>query len=163
MKNILLIVLVIVILFILTIAISKNGTTVSTGIFPKPIDDAREASSTPEVVTTPIVNETKKTTITGLYEEISFNDLILEPLEVTEDSRCPMDVQCIQAGRVVVSINIISTIDGNFVHNAEVEIDKPIIVEKTKITFVKAAPDPVSTRKITEGDYRFTFYFEVIE
>ena len=41
-----------------------------------------------------------------LGEEVRVNDLSIRPLEVLEDSRCPIDVTCIWAGRVRVRVAI---------------------------------------------------------
>ncbi|MBX4206491.1 hypothetical protein KW784_01765 [Candidatus Parcubacteria bacterium] len=41
-----------------------------------------------------------------LGERVSFNGLYITPLKVTEDSRCPADVQCVWAGRVVLSAKL---------------------------------------------------------
>lgn len=71
---------------------------------------------------------------------------------VTEDSRCPSDVQCIQAGRVRVALHFATSSGDSIV---EVEIGKTVTTETLSITLDEVTPYPVSTRKIADGDYKF--------
>ncbi len=47
----------------------------------------------------------------GLNETIRLGDLTIKPLEVIEDSRCPVDVDCVWSGRLVMRAEI-SGVDG---------------------------------------------------
>ncbi len=74
---------------------------------------------------------------------------------VTEDSRCPTDVKCIQAGTVKVAITIefaSGTSTATFIQPGTSVTDSGIT-----LTLVSVAPDKVSTHKITDDEYRFTF------
>lgn len=42
----------------------------------------------------------------GLNEDISAGGLVVRPLAVTEDSRCPVNVTCVWAGRVVLRARV---------------------------------------------------------
>ena len=42
----------------------------------------------------------------GFNEDISVGGLVIRPLAVTEDSRCPVDVVCVWAGRVVLRVRV---------------------------------------------------------
>ena len=59
--------------------------------------------NTPTTPSTPVV---KVSNTAKLGEKISFNGLYITPLKVTEDSRCPLDVQCVWAGRVVLTAKL---------------------------------------------------------
>ena len=62
---------------------------------------------TPGPAPTPTPAPTVKVSNTAkLGEKISFNGLYITPLQVTEDSRCPLDVQCFWAGRVVLNAKL---------------------------------------------------------
>ena len=52
-----------------------------------------------------VVVETEST-VAVLNQRILTNGVHLTPLEVVSDSRCPIDVQCIQAGTVTVRTRI---------------------------------------------------------
>ena len=42
----------------------------------------------------------------GLNETIRLGDLTIKPLEVIEDSRCPVDVDCVWSGRLVMRAEV---------------------------------------------------------
>lgn len=94
------------------------------------------------------------TAILKLDEQRTFGDTLLVAWAVTEDSRCPSDVQCIQAGRVLVAVNASST---SHFSTFEMEIGKTYTTENLKITLDQVSPYPISTRKIADDEYRFTF------
>lgn len=82
---------------------------------------------------------------------------ITEPitvLSVVEDSRCPIDVQCIQAGTVRVQIKIES---GMGIATETIALGGTITTETEAITFVAVRPERESKKTISESDYRFIF------
>lgn len=78
----------------------------------------------------------------------------LTPLSVIEDSRCPKDVQCIQAGTVRVSVKLESGL-GTSVQTFTV--GQTITTETEAITLTSVQPEKISTKTILPADYRFTF------
>jgi len=75
-------------------------------------------------------------------------------LTVVEDSRCPTDVQCIQAGTVRVSAQL----EGGMGTTVQIFIlNKPITTEAEEITLISVTPEKKSTTSIIPSDYRFTF------
>lgn len=81
-------------------------------------------------------------------------------LNITEDSRCPMDVVCVWGGEVSVLVNIVKNNQniGNLVftkkvttENLESEIDK-----EYSIKLIKVEPYPISKQKIEDSDYVIT-------
>ncbi len=76
------------------------------------------------------------------------------PLEVVEDSRCPVDVTCIQAGTVRVRANLQS---GLGTSKQTFTLNTPITTEAEIITLVDVTPGKISTKTISPSDYRFTF------
>ena len=55
----------------------------------------------------PTPTQTVKVSNTAkLGEKVSYNGLFITPIQVTEDSRCPIDVQCVWAGRVVLNAKL---------------------------------------------------------
>jgi len=80
--------------------------------------------------------------------------LTVVPLEVLEDSRCPKDVQCIQAGTVRVRAqvgSVATTSTEVFVLN------QSRVVQGKTVTLVSVEPNTVSTAPIASGEYVFTF------
>ncbi len=74
--------------------------------------------------------------------------------EVVEDSRCPLGVECIWAGRVVVKVNL-SKPSGNFTEN--VELGQSLTIDTEEVQFVSVAPHPRAGEVIAPSDYRFGF------
>jgi hypothetical protein len=82
----------------------------------------------------------------------------IEPLEVIEDSRCPIDVECIQAGTVRVRTLLTS---GLGTANQIFELGQTITTEAEMVTLIAVSPQPNSTEPAIESDdYRFTFEIE---
>ena len=103
----------------------------------------------------PSTNTTGTTTVTLQINQSQtvFGTTLTTPV-VVEESRCPSDVTCIQAGRVRVVLNIQSP-SGNS-HN-ELEVGKSVTTEDLTITLNEVTPYPISTRIIEEREYRFIF------
>lgn len=91
-----------------------------------------------------------------LGESASVLGVTVTPLEVLEDSRCPIDVECIQAGKLRIQATLQS---GLGTADQEFELFEPITTEGEEVTLIQAEPVPESTVTIDEGDY--TFYFEI--
>lgn len=81
----------------------------------------------------------------------------ITPLEVLEDSRCPTDVTCIQAGTVRVRASVES---GGSTSESVFILGIVETRENETITLVSVEPAPLSTRSIVSGDYRFTWGIE---
>ncbi len=82
----------------------------------------------------------------------------ITPLEVLEDSRCPLDVVCIQAGTVRVRARIENE-SGSVIEIFKLQ--SPVITEMATIEMVKVTPESRSQRVITPLDYRFLFKVSV--
>ncbi len=79
------------------------------------------------------------------------------PTEILEDSRCPRDVQCIQAGTVRVKVTLES---GLGTANEIFTLDKAITTEAEQITLIAVAPDPIASVARKPSDYVLTFKVE---
>jgi hypothetical protein len=77
---------------------------------------------------------------------------------VVSDSRCPKDVQCIQAGEAVV--RIVVSLSGGTANELELNTRRDgnsTIVGKYVLTLTALEPVPVSTRRTREEEFRATF------
>lgn len=74
---------------------------------------------------------------------------------VIGDSRCPIDVVCIQAGDAIVRIEIRSSRHGELydLHTAD---GRPVMDGGLTISLVRLIPSPVSSRTIASDEYRAT-------
>lgn len=80
--------------------------------------------------------------------------LFLTPLAVLEDSRCPIDVQCMQAGTVRVRTRIESELGTS---ETDVALGTPVTAEAETVTLIEAWPIPHSGADIADAEYRFVF------
>jgi|GEM_PF-695708 len=95
--------------------------------------------------------------IAQLNERVEAWSVSVQPTEILEDSRCPTDVQCIQAGTVRVQTTIT---DGLGTSTNEFTLGTTITTEAFSVTLTDVAPTKVSTTPIADADYRFTFRIE---
>ncbi|MDO8741956.1 MAG: hypothetical protein Q7J45_00255 [bacterium] len=87
-------------------------------------------------------------------QEVHLLDVRITPLKVLEDSRCPIDVQCIQAGTVRIEVRLVS---GLGTAQQEFKLGQAVTTEAEEITLTSVTPSPKAGVKIAESDYVFTF------
>lgn len=96
----------------------------------------------------------KEGTVAALNERILTNGVYITPLQVIEDSRCPTDVQCIQAGTVRVKVKLEGP-GGTQIET--MTIGSPVSFGNKHVTLMSVAPAKNSKTPITSASYRFTF------
>ncbi|WP_051067866.1 hypothetical protein ACQR5W_08325 [Xanthomonas sacchari] len=80
----------------------------------------------------------------------------VRPDRVMEDSRCPADVQCIQAGRLVVRATVLG---GGWSKEVDLTLGVPVPVADGMLTLVDATPVSIAS-KTAASAARFTFKFQ---
>lgn len=80
--------------------------------------------------------------------------LIATPIDVVEDSRCPMNARCIWAGRVLLSTRIAG--DG-WQETAELTLGEAYATHGTSLTLVSVSPEQMAGEQAAPLDYRFSF------
>ncbi|WP_017167335.1 hypothetical protein [Xanthomonas phaseoli] len=80
----------------------------------------------------------------------------VRPDLVIEDSRCPADVQCIQAGRLIVRTTVLG---GGWSKEMDLTLGVPVPVADGMLTLVDATPVPIAS-ETAASDARFTFKFQ---
>ncbi|MBK6413176.1 MAG: hypothetical protein IPF76_08980 [Sphingopyxis sp.] len=82
---------------------------------------------------------------------------IIQPVEVLEDSRCPMNARCVWAGRVRLKM---LWIRGNGeTQPFEVILGEPAPLADGSITLESVRPDKITNIVLKPEDYRFSFRF----
>lgn len=77
--------------------------------------------------------------------------------QVVEDSRCPVDVQCVWAGRLVVRATVMG---GGWSRQVDLTLGMPINVADGALVLVDADPPRrVGARAVKNSAYRFSFAF----
>jgi len=153
-------IIVLVLIGVLLVVHSKSGQT------PAPQQTAT-STATSTISTTPSASTGSGTpsyypygTVTlSLNQVAGFQDGIsIRPVAVLEDSRCPIGVQCIQAGTVRISLRTSAT-DASL--TTAVTLNKPATVGGDTITLTSVTPVPTKdTVRPSDSAYRFTFSVE---
>jgi len=92
----------------------------------------------------------------ALLQPVQVGNVVVTPLAVVEDSRCPINARCIWAGRLVVR----SRIDGaGWRDTADLTLGEPYGTHTSVIALTEGEPPPEAGegRDIAPEDYRFTF------
>jgi hypothetical protein len=97
---------------------------------------------------------TLATTTASLNQKILDNGISITPLSVVSDSRCAVDVQCIQAGTVIVDVRF--QFGGSEVRDRMPLGEERSIFGRT-ITLSAVSPAKHSKTAIDDSAYRFTF------
>lgn len=92
-----------------------------------------------------------------LAELATFEDVSIRPISIVEDSRCPEDVECIQAGTVRVNIEITS---GAGSSTEILKLEEPFALEGKMITLRNVTPNTNSQTELGDEDYRLLFTVE---
>jgi hypothetical protein len=87
-------------------------------------------------------------------QEVSGLGVRIIPMELLEDSRCPVDVVCIQAGTVRVRALLIG---GLGEANQEFRLNQPITTETEEITLIQVMPQPLAGIETEDSAYVFRF------
>jgi hypothetical protein len=90
-----------------------------------------------------------------LNESMTFEGLTLTPRSVSSDSRCPKDVQCIQAGNVVVKVEAVSE-EGSETFEIT-SVGNPVLFGRYYIELKNVMPEKVSDKAIAATEYALTF------
>ena len=81
---------------------------------------------------------------------------LVQPVEVVEDSRCPMNARCVWAGRTRLSVRIEL---GSRSETREIGSDQPIQVADGQLSLVEVRPDTMAGQPVDPAAYRFGFTF----
>ena len=92
----------------------------------------------------------------GLNQRVYVDGPQATPLAVLEDSRCPVDVQCVWAGRVRLAIRVHL---GSGDRDMEITSGVSLPVADGTLELVEVTPARRSGADIRPADYRFGFRF----
>lgn len=88
----------------------------------------------------------------ALGQWASVGNIKVRPTRLVEDSRCPVGVQCVWAGRLVIEADVASA-DGRAVR--QLTLGQPATDEAPSL--VAVTPPRTAQGKPAAADYRFTF------
>lgn len=94
---------------------------------------------------------------TAGFGQIAIIDgLRIRPLSLVEDSRCPMNVTCVWAGRLV----ILAEVDfngGSETFRGNLTLGEPLALGRESVTLIAATPQKSAQAASDRLTYRFTF------
>ena len=90
----------------------------------------------------------------ALGEATRVGRLVVTPTAVIEDSRCPVNVRCIWAGRLVLRTRIDG---GGWLETRDLVLGEPQAVRDNRIALVAARPQPQAGVERQPSDYLFAF------
>ena len=77
---------------------------------------------------------------------------------IIEDSRCPVEVQCVSEGRLIVLVTVLG---GGWSQQRSIMLGTPVHVADGSLTLVAATPAKrLAPPSGTPAPYRFTFQFQ---
>ncbi len=107
-----------------------------------------------EFAACPLPDADTASVLTTVGQKMTALNVSITPVKVLEDSRCPEDVQCIQAGRARISAKIESA-EGS--STEEMEVGETIQFGSYAIKFDALNPTPKSSGSVPSSSYRFVF------
>ena len=89
-----------------------------------------------------------------LGETANLEGITVRPLAVVEDSRCPLLVRCVWAGRVRISAEVRGA------GTRELTLGEPVAASGGTLTLVDVRPSKRTPEAIASREYQFTFTFQ---
>lgn len=80
--------------------------------------------------------------------------MVLHPVAIVQDSRCPANANCVWAGQLIVDFRM----QGQ--RSMRLEMGKPLAIADGRLTLVGASPQPIAGKAIPPQAYRFQLRFE---
>ncbi|MEL1250435.1 hypothetical protein [Aurantiacibacter gilvus] len=118
---------------------------------------ATSVSACAVIPDTPIVNNgpaARAGTAVALSQPVWTGRVVVTPIEVHEDSRCPINARCVWAGRAIV----LTRIDGaGWREQAYLTLGEPHEIRNTSVTLTSLEPGRTTDGPVRSADYRFTY------
>lgn len=90
----------------------------------------------------------------ALTQPVEVGDVLVTPMSIVEDSRCPINARCVWAGRLIVKTRI----DGEgWRDTADITLGETYGTHGRVIALVSAEPDKITQSEIEPGSYLFVF------
>ncbi|HAO64487.1 TPA: hypothetical protein DCQ44_00720 [Candidatus Taylorbacteria bacterium] len=98
--------------------------------------------------------------VLGLYQIADYKDLELSFDGVTQDNRCPVDVECIEAGAITARVSLNSS--GHSEERNFTSDEVPYIFGQYAISIVRVAPEASSTLPLDRKKYVIVFHIDKV-
>ncbi|QPC99829.1 hypothetical protein [Qipengyuania soli] len=89
-----------------------------------------------------------------LGQPVKVADIVVTPIRVVEDSRCPINARCVWAGRLVVETRI----DGaGWRDTANITLGETYGTHEKVVRLIAGEPNKTTQEEIKPNQYRFTY------
>ncbi|QZD87963.1 hypothetical protein [Qipengyuania psychrotolerans] len=89
-----------------------------------------------------------------LGQPVALGDIEVTALEIVEDSRCPIDAQCVWAGRLIVKTRITSA---GWRDTADITLGGEFGTHGHVVALTEVSPAKTAERELRPADYRFSY------
>ena len=89
-----------------------------------------------------------------LGQAVRVGGLIVTPIKVVEDSRCPMNARCVWAGRLIVQTRIEG---GGWRETANLTLGETYATHNQMLALATVAPEKTTDHQIDPREYRFRY------
>lgn len=150
----------------------KQPTTTSTGSKNACAQDAKlcpdgsyvgrtgpkcEFAKCPEKPSVPTKTGEARVFKVSLGNSFFLDGVTYTPMQVLEDSRCPVGTTCAWAGKVRVSLKIETNTYQKYTQTSEISLTNSVVYGNKKITMLSMNPVPVSGKVTLPAEYSFEF------
>lgn len=86
----------------------------------------------------------------GFGGQAMLNGLLIRPIALVEDSRCPINARCVWAGRLVLRAEVAGQM-------RDLTLGHPLAIDGATLILAAALPAKLAGTETPPGAYRFTF------
>ena len=101
----------------------------------------------------PVMSGSASATV-GIGGQAMLNGLVIRPIAVTEDSRCPINARCVWAGRLILRTDLSA---GGWHEQRDLTLGTPQPVPGGTLTLTAAEPGKLAGAQANPPANRFTF------
>ncbi len=117
-----------------------------------------EFAACPSISPSPLPTPSPNDITLALGQTAKVGEVKITLNSITEDSRCPADVVCIQAGRVVANVTIANSL--YFVIKNISSMGPAALFDSSAVSITSVLPLRQSGKEILQSAYRITFHVE---
>lgn len=110
--------------------------------------------------TVPAASATTGTTTARYGETANVGPLLVRPIALVEDSRCPINARCVWAGRLVI-LTEVSFRGGSEQFRGNLTLGTPLMLGDESVTLVAGEPGKLAGAEGNPPASRFTFEYGV--
>ena len=93
-------------------------------------------------------------TAVPLGQPVKVGDIVVTPMRVVEDSRCPINARCVWAGRLVVETRV----DGaGWRDTANITLGETYGTHERVVRLIAGEPNKTTQEEVKPEQYRFTY------